>query len=83
MRGIVRWYHPELRMAIVELDCGFAVGAVEEGDCAIGDALSGSFRNDEVTQLRNARTSREVIMHVEAERISEDQANDLLGLMRT
>lgn len=83
MRGTVRWYHPELQMVIVELDCGFAVGAVEEGECAIGDHLTGMFRNDEVAQLFNARTGHDVIMHVEAERISEDQANDLLGLMRT
>ena len=83
MRGVVRWYHPELRMALVELDGGFAVGAVEEGHCQIGDRLTGSFRHDEVELLANARTGEGVIMHVEAGHISEDQANDLLGLMRT
>jgi len=82
MCGIIRWYHPELRMALVELDHGYAVGAVEEGDCAIGDRLHGTFRHDEVEQLVNDRTGDDVIMHVEAGRISEDQANDLLGLMR-
>lgn len=82
MRGVVRWYHPELRMALVEIDGGFAVGAVEEGHCTIGDVLSGQFRRDEVEHLCNARTGAVVMLHVEANRISEGEANDLLGLMR-
>lgn len=82
MRGIVRWYHPELQMALVEIDGGFAVGAVEEGQCAIGDVLSGEFRRDEVERLCNDRTGAPVMLHVEANRVSEGEANDLLGLVR-
>ena len=82
MLGIVRWYHPELRMALVEVDHWFVVGAVEEGTCAIGDALHGQFRRDVVEALRNGSTGDMVLLHVEAERVTEEQANDLLGLMR-
>jgi hypothetical protein len=82
MLGIVRWYHPELRMALVELNEWFVVGAVEEGHCAIGDPLHGEFRRDEVESLRNGRTGDIVLLHIEAERVSEEQANDLLSLMR-
>ncbi|MET0937401.1 MAG: hypothetical protein ABWX83_15515 [Luteibacter sp.] len=82
MLGTVRWYHPELRMALVELNDWFVVGAVEEGECAIGDTLSGEFRRDEVEQLRNGRTGEPVLVHIEAERVSEEQANDLLSLLR-
>lgn len=81
MRGVVRWYHPELQMALIELGNGFAVGAVEEGDCMIGDALEGHFRQDEVENLHNQRTGMPLLMLVEEERVSEEQANDLLGLM--
>jgi hypothetical protein len=82
MQGIVTWYHPEMRMALVELNDWFVVGAVEEGQCAIGDTLHGQFRRDEVEALRNGRTGETVLLHVEAERVSEEQANDLLSLMQ-
>ncbi|MET0505789.1 MAG: hypothetical protein ABWZ85_10700 [Luteibacter sp.] len=82
MRGIVRWYHPELQMVLVEVDEGFAVGAVEEGHCAIGDELRGQFRRDEVEALCNTRTGATVMLHIEADHVSEGEANDLLGLKR-
>lgn len=82
MRGVIMWYHPELKMALVEIEDGFAVGAVEEGQCAIGDVLSGQFRRDEVESLLNLRTGMVVMFHVEADHVSEGEANDLLGLLR-
>ncbi|MET4676704.1 hypothetical protein [Luteibacter sp. ME-Dv--P-043b] len=76
------WYHPELKMALVEIEDGFAVGAVEEGSCTIGDILSGQFRRDEVEHLCNLSTGGSVMFHVEADHVSEGEANDLLGLLR-
>ncbi|MBB3227306.1 hypothetical protein FHW69_001929 [Luteibacter sp. Sphag1AF] len=66
----------------MELQSCFIVGAVEEGHCGIDDVLTGQFRQEEVESLQNQRTGGIVLLHVESEEMSEDQANDLLGLMR-
>jgi hypothetical protein len=82
LRGIVTWYHPELQTALIERAGGFTVGTIVGGRLSLGDELIGQFTHEATTKLLNATTGEPVLFLVEANALSEEQANELLGFMR-
>jgi len=82
LRGVVTWYHPELQTALIERVGGFTVGTLVCGRLSLGDELVGQFTHEATTKLLNATTGEPVMFLVEANALSEDQANELLGFMR-
>lgn len=82
MRGMVAWYHHELRVALIERLAGFTVGTLEEGLISPGDVLSGDMRTPGHSRLNNETTGKSLLFDVEAEALTEEEATDLLGFIR-
>jgi len=82
MRGVVRWYHNELKLALLEREDGFTMGSIEEGSCSLSDVLAGQFRRGHVETLFNESKASEVRFLVEAAAMTEDQVNEILGFIR-
>lgn len=82
MHGQVIWYHPELRVALIERLDGFTVGTVEKGELALGLRVVGNLRTPGLTTLTVSATGLKVAFSVEADALTEDQANELLGFVR-
>jgi hypothetical protein len=82
MYGDVIWYHPELRVALIERQDGFTVGTVEHGTLERNQRVQGDLRTAGQTTLTVVPQGNEVIFTVEADALTEDQANELLGFIR-
>lgn len=82
MNGTIHWFHPYLRLLLIEYSAGFVVGSLDAGSCALGDVVSGVCRINTVAELLNLRTGSCLRVVIEAVDISEDAANELLGMMR-
>jgi hypothetical protein len=82
MLGKVIWYHPELRVALIERGIGFTVGTVEAGDLTLGDVVRGNLRDAGRTMLRTEPPRAPITFLVEADALSEEEANELLGFVR-
>ena len=82
VRGVVRWFNLDLQVLIIECENGFAIGSVERGECQLNDVLLGEFCRERFESVVNERTGATVEILVEAIEVSEDQANELLGLLR-
>ena len=81
MQGTVVRYHGELRLALIERLDGFTVGTVESGDFERGLVVDGNLRTPGLTDLVIPLTGTTVTFTVEADVLTEDEANELLGLM--
>jgi hypothetical protein len=81
--GKVIWVHEELRMALIERCGGFTVGSVEEGRLTLGGCVEGEFRRTGPTVVKDIESGALVTFFVEAEAMTEDEANELLGIVRT
>jgi hypothetical protein len=82
MQGTVIWYHPELRVALIERADGFTVGSVESGDLDLGLLVKGDLRTPGLIRLIAPVTGQVIEFAVEADALTEDQANELLGFVR-
>ncbi|QWT22043.1 hypothetical protein KPL74_08555 [Bacillus sp. NP157] len=82
MLGKVIWFHPELCVALIERSGGFTVGTVERGNLGLGALVHGNLREPGKTLLRVDPDGAEVAFLVEAEALSEEEANELLGFVR-
>ncbi|MEX1827090.1 hypothetical protein L2Y94_09890 [Luteibacter aegosomatis] len=82
MLGKVIWFHEELRMALIERAGGFTVGSVEAGFLTLGGRVEGDFRHEGPTVLHDVESARSVAFLVEADAVTEEEANELLGIMR-
>ncbi|WP_043695928.1 hypothetical protein [Luteibacter sp. 9133] len=82
MLGKVIWYHPELRVALIERGGGFTVGTVEDGRLCLGSLVRGNLRDPGQTTLTNDVDGCPVGFLVEADALSEEEANELLGFVR-
>lgn len=82
MRGMVTWYHQELRVALIDRAGGFTVGTVGEGLVTLGDMLAGDMCTLGVSDLVNERTGRTLRFELEAEYLTEEEATDLVGFIR-
>jgi hypothetical protein len=78
----VTWYHPELQTALIERAGEFTVGTVSSGELSIGDEVTGDFTLETLTRLTNTTAGETLLFLVEANALTEDQANELLGYMR-
>jgi len=83
MLGKVFWFYEDLRMALIERCGGFTVGSLDEGFLTLGGCVEGDFRNPGPTVIKDVTTRAPVAFFVEAEAMTEDEANDLLGIVRT
>jgi hypothetical protein len=81
--GKVIWFHEELRMALIERCGGFTVGSVEEGSLTLGGCVEGEFRRTGPTVVKDMGSDALATLFVEAEAMTEDEANELLGIVRT
>lgn len=82
MRGVVRFYNPELQVALIERDNGLTLGSIESGQCAVNDVLLGHFRDERSGRVRNTSTGSDVRLRVEAESITPEEGNELVTLLR-
>lgn len=82
MRCRVIWYHSELRLALIERGDGFTIGSVEEGHLAPGLVVRGDFANPGLTTLQTEPVSHPVAFFIEANALSEEEADELLGFVR-
>ena len=82
MRGVVRFYNPELQVALIERDNGLTLGSSESGHCAVNDVLLGHFRDERSGRVRNTSTGSDVRLRVEAESITPEEGNELVTLLR-
>lgn len=80
--GKVIWYHPELQTALIEREDGFTVGSVERGTLALGETVSGELRTQGLCELTRDPSGGSVTFLVEADALSEEEANELLGYVR-
>jgi hypothetical protein len=80
--GKVIWYHPELRVALIERRVGFTVGSVETGELTLGGRVNGELHAPGPTHLHDVATDKTVGFLVEADVVSEEEANELLGFLR-
>jgi len=60
MRGVVRFYNPDLQVALIERDNGLTLGSIESGHCAVNDVLLGHFRDERSGRVRNTSTGSDV-----------------------
>jgi len=81
--GKVIWFHEELRMALIERCGGFTVGSVEEGRLTLGGCVEGEFRQAGPTVVKDMGSGALATFFVEAEAMTEDEANELLGIVRS
>ncbi|WP_157006538.1 hypothetical protein [Luteibacter yeojuensis] len=70
-------------MALIERSGGFTVGSVYAGFLTLGGMVEGGFRQAGPTTLKDVVTDEEVSFFVEADAMTEDEANDLLGIVRS
>lgn len=82
MQGKVIWYHPELRVALIERPGGYTVGSPEAGDLRLGALVCGDLRHEGLTDLWDPFTRERVAFLIEANAVSEEEANELLGYVR-
>ncbi|WP_250628583.1 hypothetical protein [Pinirhizobacter soli] len=82
MRGVVRFYNPDLQVALIERDNGLTLGSIESGHCAVNDVLLGHFRDERSGRVRNTSTDSDVRLRVEAEAITPEEGNELVTLLR-
>jgi len=80
--GRVIWYHPALRFAVVEGFRGLTLGTIDKGRLNLFDELQGDLGTTGRTELINVSTGKTVLFDIEATALSEDQANELLGLVQ-
>jgi hypothetical protein len=80
--GRVIWYHPELRFAFIESASGLTLGTIDRGQLDLYHEVRGDLGSVGPTALINISTGKEVVFDVEADALSEDQANELLGLVQ-
>ncbi|QWT20760.1 hypothetical protein KPL74_01830 [Bacillus sp. NP157] len=81
MDGAVVWYHPALGCALIEHWEGLTLGMVEGGDLGLFDRVRGDLTSSGPTTLWNVSTGHPVAFTVEGVALSEDQANELVGLL--
>ncbi|KJV31284.1 hypothetical protein VI08_13570 [Luteibacter yeojuensis] len=81
--GKVIWFHDELKMALIERRGGFTVGSVDEGFLTLGGYVEGALDHQGPTVLMDLATEAEVSFLVEADTVTEDEANELLGIVRS
>ncbi|HEY4143508.1 hypothetical protein [Pinirhizobacter sp.] len=82
MRGVVRFYNPDLQVALIERDNGLTLGLIESGHCAVNDVLMGRFRDERSGRVRNTSTGSDMHLRVEAEAITPEEGKELLTLLR-
>jgi hypothetical protein len=82
MMGRVIWYHPELRFGFIECSAGMTLGSVTRGCLDLFHEVKGPLAVTGPATLTNVSTGREVLFDVEANALSEDQVNELLGLVQ-
>ena len=82
MTGTVIWYHPGLRFGFIECLGGLTLGTVERGCLDLFDQVRGPLAASGPATLANVSTGKAVLFDVEANALSEDQANELLGLVQ-
>lgn len=80
--GRVIWYHPGLRFAFIESFRGLTLGTVDKGRLNLFDELRGDLGCTGPTELSNVSTGKAVFFDIESALVSEDQANELLGLIQ-
>ena len=83
MLGKVIWFHEELRMALIERAAGFTVGSVETGFLTLGGYVEGALDQEGPTVLTDTANQASVAFLVEAHTVTEEEANELLGIVRT
>lgn len=83
MFGKTIWFHQDLRMALIERPAGFTVGAVEAGVLTLGGDVVGPLEHEGRVTLLDVTTQMPVGFLVEAGTVTEDEANELLGVIRT
>lgn len=82
MTGRVIWYHPELRFGFIECTGGLTLGTVKRGCLDLFHEVKGPLAVTGPATLANVSTGRDVLFDVEANALSEDQVNELLGLVQ-
>lgn len=80
--GRVIWCHPELRFAFIESTRGLTLGTIDCGQLDLFHEVRGDLGSTGPTALINISTGKKVMFDVEADALSEDQANELLGLVQ-
>ncbi|MDF4004134.1 hypothetical protein P3W33_12090 [Luteibacter sp. PPL552] len=83
MLGKVIWFHDELRMALIERPGAFTVGSVESGSLTLGGQVEGDFHLEGLVRVVDLCTRDTVDFLVEADSVTEEEANELLGFLRT
>ncbi|HEY4091628.1 MAG TPA: hypothetical protein VGN46_08950 [Luteibacter sp.] len=69
-------------MALIERTTGFTVGTLESGRLTLGGWVEGPVWNEGLRQLQDLATQGTVSLLIEADGVSEDEANELLGFLR-
>lgn len=82
MHGAVIWYHADMRCALIERAGGLTLGTVEGGKLDLFHSVWGDLASTGPKTLSNVSTGRDVAFTVEAVGLSEEQANELLGLLQ-
>ncbi|MET0934781.1 MAG: hypothetical protein ABWX83_02265 [Luteibacter sp.] len=67
---------------MIERVGGFTVGTVEEGQLTIGAVVVGNLTTPGPSVLKPVGSEGQVVFNVEADALTEDQANELLGFIR-
>jgi hypothetical protein len=80
--GRVIWYHADLRFAFIECRKGLTLGTIERGQLDLFHEVRGELDSKGSTVLANISTGKKVLFTVEAGALSEEQANELLGLVQ-
>jgi hypothetical protein len=83
MLGKVIWFHEDLRMALIERAAGFTVGSIESGYLTLGGYVEGALDREGTTVLTDLATQASVSFLVEADTVTEEEANELLGIVRS
>jgi len=83
VHGAVIWYHPDLRCALIERIGGLTLGTLDKGRLDLFHSVWGDLASTGLKTLTNRSTGRDVVFTVEAVALSEDQANELLGLQQS
>ncbi|UPG88224.1 hypothetical protein L2Y96_12420 [Luteibacter aegosomaticola] len=82
MFGKVIWFHKDLGMGLIERAGGFTVGSVESGILTLGGRVEGDFLGEGMTVIQDLESSAQVTFFVEADAVTEEEANELLGIVR-
>jgi hypothetical protein len=82
MDGTVVWYRPALGCALIEHWEGLTLGMVDGGDLGLFHKIRGDLTSVGPKTLWNVSTGLHVTFTVEDVALSEDQANELVGLLR-